>query len=203
MPANRDTTTSLGLERLIFFSDAVIAIAITLLAIDIRLPDVSGMTAADIWPMLVDMIPRFVSFFISFFVIGTFWMAHHRAFTHIKRYDRRLLWLNMLFLLLVAWMPFPTSVLGVFPATTPSVVLYSSSVVVLSLARAGLWAYASHRHRLVDITLDPVTIREEMVRALSSAGVFALSIAVAFVNPLIAMFSWWLVLPLFLLPTKH
>jgi uncharacterized membrane protein len=202
MPTSHDTTTSLGLERLIFFSDAVIAIAITLLAIEIRLPDTNGMTAADIWPMLVDMIPRFVSFFISFFVIGTFWMAHHRAFTHIKRYDRGLLWLNMLFLLLVAWMPFPTSVLGVFPATTPSVVLYSASVVALSLARAGLWAYATRRRRLVEATLDQRIIREEIVRSLTNVGVFGLSIAIAFMNPMIAMFSWWLVLPLFLLPAR-
>src|SRR5258707_188668 len=101
--------TELGLERLIFFSDAVIAIAITLLVLDLRLPEASGESLA---AQLGDLSSSFLSFFMSFAVIGLFWEAHHRLFGFIERYDRTLLWLNLAFLFLIASLPFPTSVLA-------------------------------------------------------------------------------------------
>ena len=108
--------TRLDLDRLIFFSDGVFAIAITLLALDLRLPpgdDVS--TSADLTRAILRTAPRFLSFFISFQVIGVFWLAHHRIFGLIGRFERGLAMLNLLFLLCIVFMPFPTSILGEHP----------------------------------------------------------------------------------------
>ena len=88
-----------GLERLVFFSDAVFAIAITLLALDIRLPiEAVHLSDLQLFNSLVDIWPKYLSFLISFLVIGNFWIAHHRRYRYISRYDTRLLLLNLLVL---------------------------------------------------------------------------------------------------------
>src|SRR5690242_8436155 len=98
-------------ERIVFFSDAVFAIALTLLAIDLRLPP-SDAPVAD---LLRGMRPALFSFFVSFIVIGVMWMAHHRMFTFIERNDTVLMTTNLILLLTVTFLPFPTSVLGQRP----------------------------------------------------------------------------------------
>ncbi len=87
----------IGFERMVFFSDAVIAIAITLLALEIRLPDIP-LTAAQLPTTLLEETPRFIAYFISFFVIGIFWLGHHRMFTYIRHYNVGLIWINLVFL---------------------------------------------------------------------------------------------------------
>ena len=189
--------SELGLERIAFFSDAVIAIAITLLALEVRLPDqVSAASELTAW--LVTLIPRFVSFFISFFVIGMFWMSHHRMFEYLRTYDRVLIWINLIFLFLVAFTPFPTSVLGRFPAQFLSVVLYSSVVICLSLVRLWLWWYVYYRAHLVRPDADPRAGRFEMTRSLWAGGIFGISILIAFWSPAWAMNFWFFLVPLYI-----
>ena len=93
------------LERLVNFSDAVIAIAITLLVVQFSVPAASE----DVGEALLDRWPQFLSFILSFFVIGIFWMAHHRIFRYVARMDQGLLWLNLLFLMCIAFLPYPTA----------------------------------------------------------------------------------------------
>jgi uncharacterized membrane protein len=100
--------TEKGLERIVFFSDAVIAIAITLLAIEIRLPD-EAIAPSELTAALLSLIPRYLSFFISFFVIGLFWMSHHRMFEYLHTYDRGLIWINLILLLPIAILTRPPS----------------------------------------------------------------------------------------------
>ncbi len=180
----------IGLERLVFFSDAVMAIAITLLALDLRLPDVQVPAGEQLPRLLADLGPQFLAFAISFFVVGMFWGAHHRVFLYIKHYDRLLIWINLLFLFLVTSMPFPTSVLADFNGTFQGVALYASMVAAIGLVRAGLWAYATHHHRLVDKDLPDSLIRAETWVGLVTAGAFLVSIGIAFLNPCLAEASW-------------
>ena len=112
----------LGFERLMFFSDAVFAIAITLLVLDLRLPaDARG--GFDIGPL----VPKLTAFGLSFYVIGRYWLAHHALFEGLASYDRRLLSTNLAFL------PFPTTVLAEETPTAGPVIFYT-----LSLATVGL-----------------------------------------------------------------
>jgi uncharacterized membrane protein len=186
--------TELGFERLVFFSDAVIAIAITLLALEIRLPD-QTIAPPDLTGWLVTLTPRYLTFFISFFVIGLFWMSHHRMFEYIYTYDRNLIWINLIFLFLVAFIPFPTAVLGRFPAELPSVALYAGIMVCLSLARVWSWWYVYYRAHLIRPDTNPRAGRVEMRRALWTGAIFGISILVALRSPGLAMFSWLLILP--------
>ncbi len=133
-----------NLERLVFFSDAVIAIAITLLAVDIRAPELQGpVTALGLQRAVMDMEPQFLSFTISFFVIGIYWMGHHRTFGYIKGYDGRLIWLNLLFLFFVAILPFTTNLLGRYGDFAFVNAVYAANAAACGAAMTGLWFYAS------------------------------------------------------------
>lgn len=121
----------LGLERIIFFSDAVFAIAITLLALEIRIPSIDGsLTENELSKILLSIWPKYLGFGIGFLTIGVLWMGHHRKFRLIQRYDRNLMWLNLLFLMFIAIIPFPTSIISQFGNRT-STILFA---IVLSLA---------------------------------------------------------------------
>ena len=190
--------TQTGLEQIAFFSDAVIAIAITLLALEIRLPD-QAISLSNLAAVLLALTPRYLSFFISFFVIGLFWMSHHRVFEYIHTYDSGLIWINLVFLFLVAFVPFPTTVLGRFPAELPAVVLYAVVMVSLSLVRIWFWWYVYYRAKLVRPETDPRSGRYEFSRALWTAGNFGISIVIAFWSPGWAMGFWFLLLPITIL----
>jgi uncharacterized membrane protein len=183
----------LGLERIVFFSDAVMAIAITLLAVDIRVPDLPrSEAAAELALRLGELNPQIMSFVISFVVIGIYWMAHHRYFRMIRDFDNRLIMINLVFLMFIAGMPFIASLLGRYAFLPLGVIPYAMEVSAIGLSLSALWAYASHAHRLVDTDLEARQIRLLTLRPLGPTVVFVLSIPIALVNPMLAAFSWLL-----------
>jgi uncharacterized membrane protein len=112
-------------ERIIALSDGVFAIFITLLVLKVRVPDIpAALVAAELPHALVDLLPKFMSHVISFAVLGIYWVGHHTMFMYIKRHDRVLLWLNILFLLFVSSMPFPTGLLGQYGDQQIALVIY-------------------------------------------------------------------------------
>lgn len=183
----------LGLERIVFFSDAVMAIAITLLAIDLRAPDLAGDVAAQQWPQaLAAWGPKITSFVISFVIIGVYWLSHHRYFEYVRCYDNRFSLINLGFLFLVAVLPASTSLLGAYPGVSLAVAAYAANVAALGLIAAALWRYAAYGHRLVDPDLDQAFIRTNLRSGLFAPAIFLVSIPVAYVNPRAALFVWWL-----------
>ncbi len=183
----------LSLERIVFFSDAVMAIAITLLAIDLRVPEMPREVAAVQLPAaLAQLAPRIISFVISFFVIGVYWTSHHRYFGHIRRYDSRLMSLNLVFLFFIVVMPFVAGLLGTFPTVPLSVAIYSGAVALTGYAIGGIWWYASHNYRLIDPGLDPGYIHYTNLIAVTVPIFFLISIPFAFINVYIALAVWWI-----------
>ena len=182
----------LGLERIVFFSDAVMAIAITLLAIDLKISEAGGDAAASSLPDLLDnLTPKLMSFVISFTVIGIYWMSHHRYFGFIKRYDNRLIILNLLFLLFIVLMPFAASLLGQYNHLPFGVIAYAAEVAATGLSISALWWYASRHHRLVDEGLDEQFIQVRNRIGLAVPAVFLLSIPCTLISPMVGMFVWW------------
>ena len=177
-----------GTDRIQFFSDAVFAIALTLLVLDIRLPD-----DADVAAGLVELVPQFFGFALSFVIIALNWMSHHAKYRVIVRFTPRLIQLNFLVLFAVAFVPFPTSVLAEH-GDTPSVVLYAASMAALSLSQLLVWAYAS-RAGLVSSEVDPGVSRYVVLNILPAPLVFLASIPVAFVSAQAAMWSWFAIIP--------
>jgi uncharacterized membrane protein len=183
----------LGLERLVFFSDAVFAIAITLLAIEIRLPESEGtLTDGQLVHTLLSLWPQYLGYVISFLVIGLFWLGHHRKFCLIQRYDNTLLIINIIMLMLVAFSPFPTSLLSEY-GSRMATIFYALFMLLLGLANMAIWFYASYHNRLLDTKFDARQRKRETQRAASVPAVFALSIGLAFIDTTLAKFSWALV----------
>jgi uncharacterized membrane protein len=182
-----------GLERIVFFSDAVMAIAITLLVIDLKVPEIpAALAAAQLPAQLEELVPRLGSFFISFIVIGVYWNAHHRYFNYIRRYDNLLILLNMFFLLFIVLMPFVASLFGLYSALPIGVIVYSSAVSLIGLSLAAIWFYATYQHRLVDEHLDMDVIRFRRWVALFGPLTFLISIPFALINPFATITVWWL-----------
>ncbi|QYE35892.1 DUF1211 domain-containing protein [Polymorphobacter sp. PAMC 29334] len=130
------------LERLAFFSDAVFAIAITLLIIEVHLPVTTPETEQGIAQGLADLIPQYIGFFVSFFVIGRFWIGHHRVFGRLQSVDDGLIWRNMLFLMTIAFMPFPTALVSHYVSTRVAVGVYAGWLTFAGVLNLLLERYA-------------------------------------------------------------
>ena len=197
-----------ALDRVVFFSDAVFAIAMTLLVFQLRVPILRASLPQSqendqLWHALRGLGGELYSFALTFFVLGMFWMAHHRKFRLIRRYDDRLLWLNLAFLFFVAFVPFPTAVLGRY-GDEVATLLYASTMALTGLLAGAITLHAYGRHRLIDANIDDRDIRHWIRRSYLSPIVFLASIPVAFVSPRAAQLLWLLaIVGTFLLERFH
>lgn len=134
---------SLDLERAVFFSDAVFAIAITILVIDLRLPALpTGATDADVRDALGQILARVFAYALSFATIGLYWLAHWRRYRFIVRADERLVGLNLVLLALIAFIPFPTSLIGEHGDLATPVIVYAVSLSAAGIVGPATWVYA-------------------------------------------------------------
>lgn len=178
------------LDRIVFFSDAVFAIAITILVLDIRVP--YGLSPAELPAEVLGLWPKYLSYVVSFLVLAIYWQAHHRVFRPIRGYDGTLVWLNFLFLMAVAFLPFPTSLLGEYGREQVSVVIYAANAAVASLLLSAISWYAGRGHRLVPPDHDDEESKIRRLQGLAVPAVFLASIGVSFFSPMAAMYSWLL-----------
>jgi uncharacterized membrane protein len=193
-----DHGDALGFERLVFFSDAVIAIAITLMALEIRIPELElePETAAEkIGAALQALLPHIGVYVLSFLVIGMYWIVHHRLYRYIRRYDTRLMWLNLVFLMTVAFLPVATNAFGTYPNAPLVIAFYAFSVALLGLTEFVLWLYATRK--------GYTNAREERyshvyygARILTAPLVFLFSMLLIPLNLDLARLSWALIIPL-------
>ena len=174
-------------DRLEYFSDAVFAIVITLLVIDIRLPEhLSGALA----PTLVRLWPSYLAYAISFIVIGAIWINHHGMFLHIERTDNGFLLVNILQLMTIAFIPFPTAVLARAIADesgmTTATIFYGGTLVAVGISVNLMWHYAV-RAGLLKKGLGQAKVRLLGRRFLVGPLSYALATAVALVLPWAAL----------------
>jgi uncharacterized membrane protein len=165
------------------------AIAITLLAIDLRMPNLSGADNASFLAQLADLVPRYFAFVISFGVIGVYWISHHRMFRFVTDWDGGLLALNLLFLFFVVQLPLVASILGNYGNLSAATAVYAIGLSLMGFSALLLWTYAVRR-RLVVPGMTPQFARYVALRAGAVATVFFLSVPLAFVSPLTAQASW-------------
>jgi len=185
-----------ALERVIFFSDAVFAIAITLLAFDVRLPELeAGQTNASLFDALLALRPAIFAFILSFAVIAAFWVGHYRTFRVIDRIDGRLLTLNLGFLFCIAALPFPTSVIAKEGDVSVAAAFYAAFGVLTGIMSVVLWRYPA-RAGLVTSTVTPEVERFITYRVSVVPVMFAISIPIAFVSPYLAWLWWIAIFPI-------
>lgn len=182
-------------DRVLAFSDGLFAIAMTLLVIGIEVPSLPDEASSrDMIEALEDLYPAVISYVISFAVIGRYWLAHHRFVSRLKEMDGRFIALNLVYLGVVAFFPFPTALIGELSENPISVVVYALTAAALSGMEVVLMRQA-HFRGLMDLELTPSGIRWASIASLSPVVFFLLSIPVAFVHTGLAVCFWFLAIP--------
>src|SRR5688572_6129488 len=154
-------------ERVEAFSDGVIAIAITLLVLTLQVPDSKD---GDLLDALLDQWPSYVAFIISFVVIGIMWVSHHSMFERIATVDRPLLFLNLLLLMGIAFLPYPTSLLARYVSdgganSHIAAAMYSTTMVGIGLVFLGMWAQLARRPELIP-GIPPDRVRKALAKSM-------------------------------------
>ena len=192
----KETEPGLSFERVVFFSDAVFAIVITLLVLEIKVPHLEGHTERDVGRGLLHLLPKFLGFVMSFFVVGVMWIEHHRIFRFIDSYDIGLLFRNLLLLLSVSFIPFPTALYSEYSWSRTAFILYAASFGVVALMKLWVWRYAASRPALLSAAADAQTVRRISRRSWAVPAACAVAIALSFVNVYLAPLGFPLI-PLF------
>jgi uncharacterized membrane protein len=193
-------------RRIKSLADGIFAFAITLLAIDIRVPELEASLVTTELPVaLFDLMPRFVSFLITFWIVASYWIAYHRVMAYVIRYDSNLVRTTLLFLMFIVLLPFPADLIGRYPTQLLSCVTAAVIFAATGLALYLVWRHVAKDHRLVDPKLDPRYIRRLSLQYLSSPAVFLASIPLFYVTRgvlyiagvgIFVGFVWLLIVPL-------
>lgn len=200
---NRAAGSPLSTNRLEAFSDGVFAVAITLLVLNLEVPQVAAsMVSKDLLPKLLELWPKLLIYALSFVVVGIYWVAHHNTFHYIKRSDRNLLWLNILLMMCIVFIPFPTALIGQYPEQQISVVIYAGTLVITGLVLQLLWWYVTSNHRLVDEDIDPLLVRRATRRNLTAPLIYLLAIGTSFLSVQISLIFFFLVPVFYIFPGR-
>jgi uncharacterized membrane protein len=180
------------LHRLIFLADGIYAIAMTLLAIDLFLPEATSQLRGDeLLTSLVDRWPEVLAFVTSFTFIANFWVGHTMQFHLVRRFDGGLMWLALLQMMFVAFMPFPTSVVSKHTSEPVANLFYFGTILLTLIVMELMWWYISGHHRLIDRTLSSDMIRRvHRISLAAPIAVLVLMVLIAvgigqFVTPLL------------------
>ena len=178
----RGYTRPVPTSRIEAFSDGVFAIAITLLILEIKVP----VHSTDLWHDLGKLWPSYMALVVSFFTIGVIWVNHHRQFQLFVRADRTLMFLNLLLLLWVVFIPFPTSLVAEYfrEGTQQDVAtaVYSATFLAMGLSFLSMWTYAA-RARLLDDSVTPARLRMLTLRNMAGEVGYVVAIGLAFISP--------------------
>jgi uncharacterized membrane protein len=195
MLSSREGETGRDRDRIVNLSDGVFAIAITLLILDIRVPNIpENMVSSQLLGALLWLWPKYLGYILSFVGISAFWIIHHSIFRPIRSYDRILLYLNFLFLMVVAFVPFPTSLLGEYGDHQLPVAIYAATLAVGRLLLTAIHWYSTRNDRLLDGPQDPATVRFFLIRGLTIPTIFLLSIGISFFSVSVAIWTWLVML---------
>ncbi|VVB58344.1 Uncharacterised protein [Candidatus Anstonella stagnisolia] len=183
-------------DRLAAFSDAIFAFAMTLLVFEIKVPDVpDNVSGGVLTTWMISFLPKFLVYILSFVVLGIFWVAHHRMFRRINLYNENLIWLNLLFLLTISLLPFPTAILGEYAHEPVAVSLYAACMALCGVFMSVIWMYADSKG-FISKKVDRSHVDSATRTGLITSCVFIVSIPISLHSPQLAVLSWLLIFPL-------
>lgn len=199
-----DNDSHSSTHRLEAFSDGVMAIAITLLIIEIGVPHVTG--DGSLGEQIRDLWPSYGAYILSFVTIGIYWANHHSFLELFRRTDHTFLMLNVLFLMTIAFLPFPTAVLGEYlkegAQRADAVTFYSFGLLLPATAWCLLWLYGRWRGLLVE-RLEPSYVRFTTGQFAISVALYGAAVAVSFIEPWASLAVCIGVTLLYLLPPRR
>ena len=173
-----------GTTRLEAFSDGVFAIAITLLVLELHVPEVEP--GERLWPALVKEWPQFGAYLTSFAILGIMWVNHHSMFRQIQRADRGLMFLNLFLLLWTALLPFPTNLFAEYLRddtidANVAAAVYSANLTLAAVAFSLIWWHVLRNH-LVDHDMTPSQQRASVLRYSIGTAFYAACIGLSFIS---------------------
>jgi len=180
-------------DRIEALSDNIFAVAMTLLIVNIKVPQDHGIgSSAHVWLLVIPLWHHLRAFALSFLIIGLYWVAHHRIFMFIERSDAVLLLINLVFMGFTVLTPFLAGLLGQFDQSRVSLVLYGANMICISLSLQAAWWYATSQRRLVNPQLPQAVIRLNTARNLLVPAVCVFAIAASFVSPKVSLWIYLL-----------
>lgn len=189
---------SLKPNRIEALHDAVFAVVMTLLVLEIKIPEVaSGDEALHI---ILEQWPTFVSYFVSFTILGIFWVGFHAQYNYIRFVDRPLLWINLLFLMFVSLLPFSAATLGRYGTEQFAVLIYGAHLTILGLINYWNWTYATTHHRLVDHSISAKLVKITKKRILMTPIASVIALLFSFAHPLISLIIFIILPPFYIIP---
>lgn len=172
--------------RLENFSDGVFAIAVTLLVLGIKIPDAKNLNNYQLTQRLLESTPQLLTFGFTFMVIGVFWVAHSRIFSMTKLVDSTLLWLNVFYLMFVAVMPYPATLLAENPFLTSSILLYSATLFVIGLMHFILLRHIYKADHIKNEMFTQPVYQSYLRSGITGPAIYILAGAFSFVQPYIS-----------------
>ncbi len=171
------------IDRIILFSDAVFAIAITLLIIEIKAPVIStGDTTSEMWEQLHHLVGKFFGFMLSFFVIATYWKSHHRTFGFVNNFNDKLIWLNFYFLLTIVLMPFSSAYYSESGGYSVPFYFYHVNIILTSIANYRLVKYVFNpANNIISHPPNPVFKKLFLARGFAIPAIFLSGILISFI----------------------
>lgn len=188
-------------RRIEALADGVFAIVLTLLVLDIRAP-LTGSEAA-LLRELVALWPKLFSYFISFVILGIFWFGHHMEFHYIRRSDRIHIWLNLLFLMAIAFVPFSAALLGNNLQNRVAIAVYGGNLAAAGLVRYIHWRYATQGRRLVDSEMDGRVICKVQRVFLIVPFIYLLAIGLSWISISASLVCYALIPVLYIRPPRE
>jgi uncharacterized membrane protein len=188
-----------GIERLLALTDGVVAIALTLLVLQLQVPVTKALehdpdSAGALWRALDPDGSELTSYLVSFLVIAQFWMVHHRVLRGMRGHSEGLAWRNFSFLLALTLMPFTSDLIGRYGTNPVAITLFGINLVAISISTQWIYLYAAHHNLLVDVARSKRDERTARLRVVLVITIVAVSMILAWTEPQWAKFVWLLFL---------
>ena len=188
--------------RLESFSDGVVAIVITLLVLEIRVPQVTvDHGEAALMVAIGQELPKLISYFVSFLILAVWWVVHHQFFRSIHTIDRTVIWFNNVFLMWLCLIPFPTALIGEYPSTRTAACLYGAVTTLAAATFFGMRWYASVQAHLFDPDIPQAIIDRLLKRSFMAPLFHGIGTAIAVIAPSIALAIYAVLALYFAFPT--
>lgn len=180
-------------KRIETLVDGIFAIAMTLMVLSIHLPDSSGVwTNEMVWGVIWSQLTNLFIYALTFVLLAGFWISHHRGFDQLQRADTKLLWINVVWLMFVALIPFSTSLMGDFGNTTPAALFFNTNLFFI-----GFFSFLIRKHvienELTDKKLDAGEVKHVYLSTLLFPIIAIMAIILSFITPTYSAFAYFLI----------
>jgi uncharacterized membrane protein len=192
--------TFMSLNRFEAFSDGVFAIAMTLLVIEIKVPNLSHAAPSEVVSEMMHIAPHLLSYVTSFLVIGVIWLNHHALFHFLKRVDRITLTINLILLMCIAFIPYSTALISNYSKLQPVVVFYGSSLTITGIVYNVLWFYVVRQY-LLDNRHYRKFIFNASLWSIGYPTLYAIATLLSWINTTVSVILYILIPLFYLLPS--